>query len=361
MLPLIALLLPLMLILAGFAVNVAYMQLSATEVQIATDASARAAGRIYSLTQDESEAMRVANEAGALNLVAGDALVFANGDIEFGQSTRAGVESRYQFVDTAGVDTNAIRISGNRTAGSSSGPVNIFFPTIMGTTSFNLSASTISTQMEVDIAVVFDRSGSMAYANDEVAAYPPIPAAAPAGWDFGDPTPNNSRWLDAVAACNLFLNKLNKSPMNELVCLCTYADMGDIDVGLTSTYASILTGLNVHTNEMHGGGTNIAGGLEAAEFALTGTDSRPFASPVVILMTDGHQTVGPDPVYRAGKMAEDNGIMTITVTFSDEADQPLMIDVADAGNGLHFHAETEQELNNVFEEIGRQLPTLLTK
>ena len=67
-LPLLALMLPVLLLVAGIAINVAYMQLCRTEMQISTDIAAKAAGRVYSMTQDEDEALYIANLAGELNL-----------------------------------------------------------------------------------------------------------------------------------------------------------------------------------------------------------------------------------------------------------------------------------------------------
>ncbi|MEM7784393.1 MAG: pilus assembly protein TadG-related protein, partial [Planctomycetota bacterium] len=43
--PLFAVILPMLLIFAGFAINLAYMQLVNTELKIATDATSHAGGR----------------------------------------------------------------------------------------------------------------------------------------------------------------------------------------------------------------------------------------------------------------------------------------------------------------------------
>lgn len=46
---------------------------------------------------------------------------------------------------------------------------------------------------------------------------PPDPSSAPAGWDFGDPVPPNARWLDLIAAVQVFNNELTASPQEELL------------------------------------------------------------------------------------------------------------------------------------------------
>ena len=115
-LPLVAIMLPVLLLLAGFAINIAHFQLTATEMQIAKDSAARAAGRVYATTNDETLALDAANQAGALNTVAGDPLQFTSSDLELGASTRADLDSRYEF--SSGATVNSLRITGNRTAGS---------------------------------------------------------------------------------------------------------------------------------------------------------------------------------------------------------------------------------------------------
>lgn len=215
-LPLVAILFPLLLLLSAVAVNIAYMQLSRTELGIATDAAGRAAGRMYALTHDEGLALDAANDAGAINLVAGKQLEFSAADLEFGKSTRVDENSRFEFVAADPGDSNAVRILGNRSSSSLSGPIQTFLPSILGVQDFELNSTAISTRIEADIVLVLDRSGSMAYSDTEPAVFPPIPASAPVGWDFGDPVPPDSRWLDAIAATEILLSSLDTSPEKSL-------------------------------------------------------------------------------------------------------------------------------------------------
>lgn len=363
-LPLIAILLPVLLILSGFAINVAYMQLCQTELQISTDIAAKAAGRIYASTRDKSQALVVANEAGSLNLVAGDSLVFDDSDLKIGTSNMSGVDGRYGF--TAAInqsDTsmmyNAIEISGGRTS-LSGGEVATFFPTVVGTAAFAIQTTSVSTQVEVDVALVIDRSGSMAYAAGEPAVYPPIPAAAPYGWDFGDPAPSPSRWRDAVSSVQVFLDELATSPLNEQVALVTYADGARIDTDLTTNYSLIMDELNDHTDELDGGGTNISAGLQAGEAALASSKARDFSAKVVIILTDGKRSVGGDPMNWAKTLSK-NGVMVVSITFSDEADQGVMKDIAAEASGFHVHANNKQDLRKAFGDVSKQLPNLLTR
>ena len=68
--PLFAVLLPVLVLLCGFAINVAYMQLVRTELHVATDASARAGGVAFSELQDVDQALSYVQSTAALNRVA---------------------------------------------------------------------------------------------------------------------------------------------------------------------------------------------------------------------------------------------------------------------------------------------------
>src|SRR3954464_8126191 len=86
MLVLIALCLPLCIIMAAFAIDVAWMQLVRTELRTSTDAAARAGAKQLSLSQSTSIARTVAKDAAKRNFVAGGPLLLADSEIEFGNS-----------------------------------------------------------------------------------------------------------------------------------------------------------------------------------------------------------------------------------------------------------------------------------
>jgi Flp pilus assembly protein TadG len=357
--PLFAIILPLTLLFAAMAVNLAYIQLTQTELDIATDASTRAASRTYAITGSLDLAHQAAVDVANLNYVAGDPLPIAKEDLVLGTATRSTIEDRYLF-SPGGANANAVKINGKRNEESSLGPVPTFLPSLLGQSSMSISSQAVSSRVEVDIALVFDRSGSMAYASDEVAVYPPIPKAAPAGWDFGSPVPPNSRWLDAVAATEVFLNTINRSPQDEMVCLCTYADAGFADVPLTDNYNSILNGLDAYSAQMDGGGTNIADGIARGVELLGGEAGREYCAKVIIVLTDGRRTLGEEPAAKA-RAASSQGVTIYTVTFSNEADQGLMKKVARNGLGKHFHAVNQEDLIHVFETVANELPTLIVE
>jgi len=222
------------------------------------------------------------------------------------------------------------------------------------------SQTSRSNQIEVDIVLVIDRSGSMAYASAEPAAFPPLPAAAYPGWFFNGPAPNPSRWRDAVTAVDVFLNELTLSPINEMVALVTYNNGVNLDQTLTTNYNLIQTGLNNYTNFFESGQTNIGGGINGGQNCFALNSGRPFAAKVMILLTDGIDTVGSDPIEAALDAVEEQ-IMIFTITFSDEADQATMQTVATLAKGKHYHASNGANLSLVFKDIARQLPILISK
>src|SRR5437868_3770088 len=117
MLVLIAVCLPLCIIMAAFAVNVAWMQLVRTELRTSTDAAARAGAKELSLAQSTSVARTAAKTAAQRNLVAGAPLLLADADVEFGNSVQPTDTSRFVFT-TGGKTPNAVRVTGQRTKGS---------------------------------------------------------------------------------------------------------------------------------------------------------------------------------------------------------------------------------------------------
>jgi uncharacterized protein YegL len=358
-LTIVAIFLPVALVLAGFAINVAFMELTRTELQVAADAASRAGGRMLAFTGDHTAARQAAKDAAALNRVAGHPLNLEDEDIELGRSTRPSTGSRYVY-HRQSVDPNSVRIFARRTAASADGPVPLLFRPMMGIDEFQTSVEATSTQVEMDIVLVLDRSGSMAFSAHEQAVSFGTPASAPAGWKFGDPAPPQARWLAAAAAAQAFLAHLDQTPIREQVGLVTYNHQTRSEVELTTNYSAFLPALDAYTQRLEAGATNIGGGIQAAiPMLTTAAGARDWAAKALVVMTDGIHNTGTDPLT-AARQADKAGITIFTVTFSQEADQSRMKKVADAAHGQHFHASTDADLVKAFETIAQSLPTLLT-
>jgi Ca-activated chloride channel homolog len=361
MLVLIAICLPLCVIMAAFAIDVAWMQLVRTELRTATDAAARAAAKELSLSQSTNAARARAKEVARRNLVAGAPLILANSDIEIGKGQQASPTARFRFT-AGGTPPNAVRITGRRTEGSATGPVDLLFAGVLGVRQFEPVETATSTQLDRDICLVVDRSGSMMWTLND--------SKIPKGTKECDaPHPTQSRWGALRIAVEAFLDELDKTAQDERVALASYSSnttecgnkykISQIDSDLVGDYSKIRDKMESLSSKPVKGSTAISAGLDEGLKVLTGTKARPFAVKTMVLMTDGIHNQGPEPITSAKKAAKD-GIIIHTITFSNEADIKRMQEVAAATGGRHFHAPTAADLVRIFKEIASTLPVLLT-
>jgi Mg-chelatase subunit ChlD len=349
--------LPVLLIMAAFAINLSYMELARTDLQIASDAASRAACRTFARTNDEALAVQAAKDAAVANPILGKVVTLRTSDIVFGTSIRPDLTSKYVF--TPG-DTpyNSVRVNLDSAASGA-----LPLPMRVGATGVNFTPAQIATatQAELDISLVVDRSGSMAFGSDEPVDPDNPPRQAPPDWVFGDPVPPGSRWLEAVVAVHDFLDILETSSAREKVGLTTYNTDALNDIPVTENYASITDALNVYSNAFQQGATNIGDGIGfGVNNLVSSPNARKWAVRVMIVLTDGIHNWGPDPVGMT-YYAKDQNVIVYTVTFSMEADQARMQEVATVGMGRHYHATNMASLRSAFQEIARNLPVLLTE
>lgn len=361
MLVLIAVCLPLFIIMAAFAVDVAWMQLVRTELRTSTDAAARAGAKELSLSQSTTTARDRAKDVAKRNLVAGEPLQLSNSDIVFGNGTQASEASRFKFT-SGGKKLNAVQVTGRRTKGSLTGPVDLLFAGALGVKQFQPVETATSTQLDRDICLVVDRSGSMMWTLTSSS----LPSGAP---DCGPPDPTRSRWGALNIALEAFLVELDKTAQEEHVALVSYSsntkecgytyNISDINSDLVSDYTGIRSAMASLSSKPVKGRTAISHGIDDGIKVLSGKKIRPFAVKTMILMTDGIHNEGPEPVLSA-KQAAKKDIVIHTITFSNDADIKRMQDVANATGGRHFHAPTAADLARIFKEIASTLPVLLT-
>lgn len=348
---LIAVCLPVILIVAAFSVDVAYMQLTRTELQIATDAAARAGGRTLSITQDLAAARAAAIQAAANNTVAGESLLLLDSDVEFGASTRA-LSGRYVFDPTVLTDEiNSVKIKGDRTMASASGPIPLMFSAIPGHKNFEPRKTAVSTQLDRDIALVLDRSGSMTRSSANVYL----------GWTSNQPVPTGCRFNDLRVAVDAFMAELASTPQDELVSLATFATGATLDIDLSANTAPVTAHLTALAAAFPGGSTAIGDGMDDGMQALLHpSKARRFAVKTIVVMTDGQHNNGSNPEDVALLVHQNHGAIVHTVTFGDGADITRMQLTAQNGGGKHYHATDAASLTAAFQEIARNLPTLLT-
>ncbi len=356
---LIVILLPAILALSALAINIAQMETANTDIQIVSDAAVRSAGRVFALTGSKNDALQAAQEAASKNPIGNFVLPIQMSDLDFGISQRNSTDEKYSF--QIGTPSNAVRLTTQSFSDGAGQAIEPVFPFFGSSFEVRPRREAISTQGTIDIALAVDRSGSMAYSASEVAAYPPVPSNAPAGWDFGQPVPPNARWLDLIAAVQVFAGVLEKSPHEELLSLTMYNHDAIATQPLSSDYDLTIADLVQVSHAYQKGGTNIGEGMfRALKTLQDDTYQRPHASKVIVLLTDGVHNYGWNPLSASNRVSNAGAIL-FAITFSDEADQALMQEVAERCGGAHFHAVNGEELKEAFREIARRLPTLITK
>lgn len=105
----VVVLLPVLFMLAALTINVAHLQLVRTELQIATDAASRAAGRTFAVTGDRSRALAAAQAVAERHTIGGQPAWIEAGDLEFGTAVKSPESGRYEFIVSD--QANAVRLS----------------------------------------------------------------------------------------------------------------------------------------------------------------------------------------------------------------------------------------------------------
>ena len=362
---LIAMMLVVFVAAAAFSVDIAYMQLTRTQLRTATDSAARAGGEALARMQNIDDARQAAEAMAAANLVAGEPLLLNYGDTEFGNSSPM-PGGEWAFTSSA-TPINSLRVNGRRTAGSLSGSVPFFIAPAIGVNDFEPTQTATVVRFDRDICLVVDRSNSMKLDVDESGGG--VPSGDPRYCQPPDPV--SSRWAALAVAAEGFLDVLDATPQIEHVSLVSYAsDYTACDINNTASEINqaLTADVTLITNAMQGisdrafnGATAIGAGIDMGVVALTDpATARPFARKVVVVLTDGHTTSGRSPVF-AAEDAVPQHVLVHTITFSDGADQIQMQEVADAGGGIHYHAPDAEALEQVFREIALSMLVVLTE
>jgi hypothetical protein len=364
MLVLIGLFLVIFLAMAALSVDVAYMHLSRTQLRTATDAAARAGGEALSRLQNTGAARDAAKSFAAANLVAGEPLKLADSDIVFGNSTPQ-ADGSWQFTP-GGMPTNSLKVLGQRTRSSLSGPVSLFFGRIFNVYDFQPVQSASVVKLDRDICLVIDRSSSMklSLSSTDEGLWITDPR-------FGlPPQIPDSRWAAAANAVDVFVDTLDSTSAKEQCALVSFASdfawlnvtnlASKLDQELAPDLSKIKKACHDYDKILFNGMTNTAAGLDAGIAELTdGKKSRPYASKTMIFLTDGFRTAGGDPLDSA-RVAAANHIVIHTVTFGAVFDRTEMIAVASATGGKSYHAPDAQSLTDIFHEIAVGTNVLLT-
>lgn len=335
------------LIAAGFAINVAWMQMVDAELRSATDASARAGGEALARGLTEAETVDEVKAVAALNNVGGTPLVLNNADISIGFADSDGA-GRFQFAPTGdeiNPEINAVRVSGHRVDGQGAGAVQLPFTAFLDRTTFQASKFATAAIHDRDIVLVIDRSGSM---NGKDAGFHPV-------------TGVRLTRMDALKlAVQEFRDVIDSTERTEKLGLASYSTNSTEDAQLSFDYSGFDSAVG---NATPSGMTNIGAGIDdGVDILLSPGRARPAAVPVLIVLTDGQHNQSRDPVAAATAAIGRNSKLQIhTITFSSGADKGRMKSVAQVGRGKHHHASNITELAAVFDEVARTAGTTLVE
>jgi Flp pilus assembly protein TadG len=366
----------LLLVTVTFSVDVAWMQLVRTELRSSTDAAAKAGAEALARFQSEDAARNAAIAVALKNTVAGRPLVLQAGDVQFGNSTRQG-NGTWKFKANKS-PRNAVRINAHMDGDQA---VGLFFAPVFGVNDFTPAQSAVASQLDQDVVLVVDRSGSMCFDYSGIELSYPGGLSYLVGW-VTKPNATLSRWAGLVSGVRTFLDTAKTTTVPPRVCLVTFAseinpsnDWGAKLLGIsfptvltdvlfkgngTSNYDDILNALASRGSKPMIGYTNIAAGIDQARTILNGNDVRPLAKKVIIVFTDGQWNQGRSPVD-AAQDAYAEGIVIHTVTLLEGGAGGDMEEVARITGGRNLHARTQAELEAAFRELALTLPVVLTE
>lgn len=375
MVVLITALLVLLIVMTLFTVDVAYMQLTRSELRAATDAACKAGAEAMQhvgAAEAGAAARQAAIAIAAKNTVGGQPLRLVDDDIELGRSVR---QPNGAWTFQPGLQPyTAVRVNGEMGGDSANAPVRLFFGGIFGSGTFKPSMTATASNLRTEICLCLDRSNSMVWT---------IPGPYPAGMvnpAQSPPHPTSSRWASLVRAIDLFRDAVEIQLPRPRVGLVTWAsdtrqyaksylpaeqaeqlmNVSTIECPLQESWSPILSALEWRSTHRMPGRTNVSAGLDAAVNVMLTSSTVPTSNKVIILLTDGEWNEGRHPVDAAYDAAA-AGIVVHVITLMTPDEDGAMDQIAEITGGQRYHAATEAALIAAFEEIARQLPVVLTE
>ncbi len=180
---------------AALSVDLGYLYLVKTQLQVAADAGAlAAAGELASMEGDRLELarQRAVEYVGKNKIGNQTPLLDTEQDVVFGQALLDYQTNNYQFLPDSGIK-DAVRVRVRFTGDSPNGAIGLFFANIFGKSEKGMWAEATAILVPRDIAIVADLSGSHNYDSrfmhmhrTEINMYE-VWEALPGGMDDGDP------------------------------------------------------------------------------------------------------------------------------------------------------------------------------
>ena len=374
-LPLVAIFIVILITMAAFSVDLAFIELVKTELKAATDAAAKAGTSALVQGMSDSDAQNAAISFAAKNQVNGKPLSISATDITLGQSVQQS-DGTWLFVPGA-KPSQAVQIISRLSSSNANGSVGLFFAPIVGTNSYSTTTTSVASAFACDVCLVLDRSHSMCFDQSGTLWQYPPPIYSNVTMGIQSAPAVGSRWLALDSAVNSFCQILGTAGAPAHVSVVTWGtDIGTnteeyaltgqtapavtLDLDLTTNVNAVYSAVHAHSNNVMLGGTDMAGGMDQGTTVLTSSSSRPYAKKIMILMTDGQWNAGRDPIAAATDALAQN-ITIHCVCFLPNADQTTTQQIATMTNGQFHYASDSAGLTAAFQKLAYSLPIVLTK
>jgi hypothetical protein len=190
----------------------------------------------------------------------------------------------------------------------------------------------------VDAMIVFDRTGSM---DDD----------CPGGVEANT---SPCKIHDAKVAAKFFVGLLN--PSSDRSGLVSFNNTATLNQGLTYNQTAVQSAIDTLKAL---GQTAIGGGISAANNELT-SHGRNNSVWIEILVTDGNENLGSDPVSRANE-AKAAGIVIYTIGIGADADQSLLQQIATITGGKFYYAPNGTVLQQIYQNISQEILNIAGK
>ena len=359
-----------LLSVCGLCINLTQLATAKTEIRLASDAAAKAGAVVLGQTQDTDQARAVARDIAARHVVSGENMRIRDIDVVFGNSQDGEEGHSFQPHEEP---LNSVRVNTRMDDDALTKSGSFYITGFLNPDTFSLDYTAVATRVDHDVCLVVDRSGSMAWdLSNEAWSFPDRETGERSIIQnyFLPPHPELSRWAALRRSTEVFFEHLESLPVDVRAGLVSYSsnfvfglyesEASTIENYLTTNYEALNHSMLELGNTELIGNTNIASGMQSAVDVLTGDDARITAKGTMVVLTDGIWNQGKHPSEVAQAAAAAN-ITVHTITFSDQADQHTMIEVAEVGGGNHYHAPDEASLRDIFAEIAQTLPAVLTQ
>lgn len=182
-----------------------------------------------------------------------------------------------------------------------------------------VSGECATSRATTDIALVFDRSGSMA----------------------------GEKMVAAQDAARAFIDAIDF--VDSRVSVVAFNQAAIVEQSLTANPINVEVAIEAL---VAGGGTDIALGIDAARRELTGPRRRSGADSVIILLTDGGSA--EPPALRAADLAKLEGARLFTIGFGAGANEGLLTRLASAPADYYFAPEPS-DLADIYRSIAERI------